>query len=386
MQPSIRRGVAFAEDVRFCFTVFEDNEQFESGDTIEHTWWKKDWPVCTTKWLYVWGMRSGETCLSTTAPFKYHNDGVSPVPPPEAMYQLNSIDPQFFTLAGGSAWSLRDLSRDIPEDATGAILQIKNTDAGFDRAVAFRKPGANYDSYQPFQKDGTLWVIVGLDTARRFEYRFAKAGYLHGYLMGYTGRDVVFPDDPIDIKPTVNNAYQTFDIKSVWPEAVIILTDLGSWQDWNNSHSIRPLGSTKEVSGGSDRSFPFCGVPASGNIQTKLYKREGVSTKWLAYAYLKKDCSFSLNGVDFVGFTANAWKTLYVGALSASARFAFLEYSHPFIAEHVSARKRFSYFNYTGRNNTHGWMITHVHQDLECEAYSGNTAASDRLLGIAESH
>ena len=80
MQPSIRRGVAFAEDVRFCFTVFEDNEQEEAGDTLLHTWWKTNWPVCTTKWLYVWGSRAGEICASTTAPFHYHNAGVAPVP------------------------------------------------------------------------------------------------------------------------------------------------------------------------------------------------------------------------------------------------------------------------------------------------------------------
>ncbi|MBA7537621.1 hypothetical protein ES705_29890 [subsurface metagenome] len=80
MKPSIRRGVAFAEDVRFCFTVFEDNEQNEWGDTLEHTWWKENWPPCTTKWLYVWGMVAGEVCVSTTAPFKYHNTGIEPVP------------------------------------------------------------------------------------------------------------------------------------------------------------------------------------------------------------------------------------------------------------------------------------------------------------------
>ncbi len=80
MKPSIRRGVAFAEDVRFCFTVFGDNPQNEWGDTLEHTWWMEDWPVCTTKWLYVWGLRAGEVCVSTTAPFKYHNTGIEPVP------------------------------------------------------------------------------------------------------------------------------------------------------------------------------------------------------------------------------------------------------------------------------------------------------------------
>ncbi|MBA7677039.1 hypothetical protein ES703_85287 [subsurface metagenome] len=103
-KPSLRRGVAFAEDVRFCFTVFEDNEQEESGDTLEHTWWKKDWPVCTTKWLYVWGMRSGETCLSTTAPFKYHNDGVDPIEPPPPP------EPELFEYWHGpfpGAWTVR---------------------------------------------------------------------------------------------------------------------------------------------------------------------------------------------------------------------------------------------------------------------------------------
>jgi len=67
------------DDVRFCFTVFEDNEQNEWGDTLEHTWWKDNWPACTTKWLYVWGMCAGETCVSTTPPFQYHNTGIDPV-------------------------------------------------------------------------------------------------------------------------------------------------------------------------------------------------------------------------------------------------------------------------------------------------------------------
>ena len=77
-KPSLRRGVAFAEDVRFCFTVFEDNEQNEWGDTLEHTWWKTDWPVCTTKYFYIWGYAGGIVAVSTTAIFSWHNDGVDP--------------------------------------------------------------------------------------------------------------------------------------------------------------------------------------------------------------------------------------------------------------------------------------------------------------------
>lgn len=81
-KPSYRRGIWLADDVRFCFTVFEDNEQYEAGDTLTHTWWKESWPVCTIKYLYLWGTIAGVPCPSTSPLFKYHNDGVDPIPPP----------------------------------------------------------------------------------------------------------------------------------------------------------------------------------------------------------------------------------------------------------------------------------------------------------------
>ena len=72
---SLIRGLPLKEDLRFCFTVYEDNEQQEPGDTFTHTWVKPDWPECTTKWLYLWGSVAGETCVSTSPLFKYHNTG-----------------------------------------------------------------------------------------------------------------------------------------------------------------------------------------------------------------------------------------------------------------------------------------------------------------------
>lgn len=385
-KPVLRRGLWLNDDVRFCFVAFEDNEQFEPGDTYIHTWWKTNWPFCTTKFLYLWGTVSGEVSISSSPIFEYHNTGEAPVPPPDTMKQLNCIDPQFLSLTGTSTWRTKDVSRDLPEGATGAILQIKNSNLGSERDLALRKPGATYDSPQPVGRGVTLWVIVGLDADRHFEYKAEAPDSVYCYLMGYTGRDVVFPDVPIDIKPTINDAYQTKDIKSTWPDAVFILTDMGSPIGWEDYHSIRPLGSTKEVYQGSRRKFPFCGVPASGKIETKLMLSEDDRTQWLAYAYLKTGCSFSLNGFDFLGFTSDTWKLLNVDPLGPDTRWVFLEYFHPFGSQPVSARKHLSYFNFQGLNSNHGWMITHVHQDLQCEVYSGTTNPTDQLLGLAESH
>lgn len=383
---SIIRGLSLKDDVRFCFTVFEDNEQFEAGDTFTHTWWKTSWPVCTTKYLYLWGTIAGATAVSTSPFFKYHNTGESPVPPPDTMYQLNAIDPQYYEFNSGGAWHLADLSRDIPEGATGAVIQFYNLYASAESNFALRKPGCTYQNFQPFQRDGMLWAIVGLDTARRFEYFFQRANYLRGYLMGYTGRDVVFPDTPINIKPTVDNAYQVKDIKTTWPNAILILTDMGSQDAWNMYHSIRPQGSAKEVYQGSYRKFPFCAIPPSGNIETKLNQSGHVSSQWLAYAYFKQDTSYSLNGVDLGSFSSGVWKDVNCGTLSTSSRWAFIEYYLPGVAINVGVRKNYSYFNYVSRCAGHGWLITHLHHDLKAEVYASAYTLPSTCLHLAETH
>ncbi len=68
-----RRGTDFMSELRFCFTVYEDIEQLEPGDTTTHTFIVPDWPYCTTKYFYFWGSVDGVTCVSTSPPFHYHN-------------------------------------------------------------------------------------------------------------------------------------------------------------------------------------------------------------------------------------------------------------------------------------------------------------------------
>lgn len=70
--PSMRRGLRLTGDIRFCFVVYEDNEQVEDGDTILHTWYKRNWPVCETRWFYFIGSINGATVVSETAIFHLH--------------------------------------------------------------------------------------------------------------------------------------------------------------------------------------------------------------------------------------------------------------------------------------------------------------------------
>lgn len=73
--PSYRRGIFMQGDIRFCFTVYEDNEQEEEGDTMIHTFIKPAWPICETRWFYFIGSIAGEWSVSESPIFKFHFKG-----------------------------------------------------------------------------------------------------------------------------------------------------------------------------------------------------------------------------------------------------------------------------------------------------------------------
>ncbi|MBA7590985.1 hypothetical protein ES708_33130 [subsurface metagenome] len=202
--------------------------------------------------------------------------------------------------------------------------------------------------------------------------------------MGYTGHNVVFPDTPIDIKPSIDDSYENIDIKSVWPEAALIFTDEGSNEGWNSHLSIRPLGSTKELYGGSFHQWPFCAIPPSGIIQTKLKQREGASTQWFAYAYMKENTSYSLNGMDLGVIPPNTWTDKSIAGLNPNGRFAFIEMYHTLGLAHISARKNHSFFARYGQNANHNWTICHVKNDAILELYC--SVGSPTWLLLAECH
>jgi len=72
MKPVIQRGVPVYADKRFCFVVYEDNEQEEAGDTYYHTFIKEPWAHCETRWFYFTGTVGQARSRSVSAIFVYH--------------------------------------------------------------------------------------------------------------------------------------------------------------------------------------------------------------------------------------------------------------------------------------------------------------------------
>lgn len=79
-----KRGLPLMLEKYYCFDVYEDNEQEEDGDTLEHTFIKEPWPVCETRYFYFHGEIAGVASKSTTTIFKKHRKEPPGPPPPES--------------------------------------------------------------------------------------------------------------------------------------------------------------------------------------------------------------------------------------------------------------------------------------------------------------
>ncbi|GAH38666.1 unnamed protein product, partial [marine sediment metagenome] len=68
----IERGVPLDKIPRYCFVEYHDNEQFEPGDTLEHTFVKEPWAHCETRWFYFYGAKQAEDMPSESPIFEKH--------------------------------------------------------------------------------------------------------------------------------------------------------------------------------------------------------------------------------------------------------------------------------------------------------------------------
>ncbi len=192
MTPSLRRGVAFAEDVRFCFTVYSDVSQHESGETVIHTFYFTDWPACQTRWFYFFGNISGDTCLSTSPYFEFHNEGIDPETPPGppaaglVIGHVASSSPSI-----GHSLGYTYVSKYHPSTVEGVISEVQ-----------FYRHNANYDN--PIlvglcyvRLDGkmvctTAWNLTDIIRGEYLVKRTIAGAFTPGLHIGiYSGYDII---------------------------------------------------------------------------------------------------------------------------------------------------------------------------------------------------
>lgn len=182
---AFRRGIYLQGDYRFCFVVYEDNEQEEAGDTLIHTFFKFDWPHCETRWFYFVGTQAETPSVSETAIFKFHFTAPDPLPHPS--YLPLSIGPFMLTEGTGNRWITYDLSDKVPWDATGVLLYVRWRPAENWRRWCVRPTGSGFNEWSVTYAHSHWNCFVPLNEAKEIDIYTQLWGGMQFWLLGSFG-------------------------------------------------------------------------------------------------------------------------------------------------------------------------------------------------------
>ena len=250
-------------DKYFCFDTYTDNQQKEAGDTLIHTFIKKNWPICQTRYFYFHGTIDGAPSPSTTAIFKKHQLEAEKE---TTMPLFNSLAPQTFRPVISNTWADFDLSKIVPEGATGAVFHLINADIGATRKVGLRMKGST-DFYGGGMKRHThTWGIVGLDDNLMCQGLCESLAQQHFLLVGYTGEYCTFFVNGTDIKPALKIAWVDTDLSTLCPGGIAAIIEFATHLDDNDLMGARMHGSTDDRHPGSKHIWMVVGLDANGHL------------------------------------------------------------------------------------------------------------------------
>lgn len=380
--PSYRRGLFLTGDIRFCFVVYKDNEQEEAGDTLVHTFIKHGWYHCQTHWFYFIGSINALTSVSETAIFKLHFDQGTAPPPPDIMFTFNSIEPQRMQVPGVMEWINVDMSHAIPPNATGAIIQMYNTEPGADHRIGLRKPGDTHIQQGRLRRDCHTWGIVGLDATRSFEaFAHTAPAPVHYWVMGYTGPTVHFLPTAFEFFPPALSWYDLDCSGQVPDDAIAAIWDI-SYQGYAwRRYAIRKKGSTDNHYGYTAHNWAIVGLDADKKCQGYFELVGATRFRIFLVGYITAGILMQTNGIDRTPGAINVWTATSLSSFNDYTRWGVIEVMAQSLTTY-GAQKRHSLRNLAKGSYQHDWAFVHCRHKGVIELYMSDWNSKFYELGV----
>lgn len=108
-EESVKRGMRFLWEGYWCFVAWEEIDQEEEGDTLEHTFIWTDWENCQTKYFRFTGSTAEQESPSDSPIFHKHYFYEAPPPPPwlhKEEWTWFKVEPPDFTTIFTEPWSV----------------------------------------------------------------------------------------------------------------------------------------------------------------------------------------------------------------------------------------------------------------------------------------
>jgi len=383
-KPVYRRGIFMHGDRYFCFTVYQDNEQEEAGDTLVHTFIKHDWPHCSTRYFYFWGEVSGVACQSTTAIFKLHFEKEKAPPKPEVMYTFNSIEPQFRSPGTGDLWKTMDLSHELPVGSTGAIIQIQNTDISVLRRCGLRKPSSTAEVHGQLMHGNYTWGLVGTDADRKIEAYAPTVDVMIYWVMGYTGSNVHFLDSALEFT-LVKQVWNDLDCSPYVPaDADAAIFNVSALSGSLSRYAIRKKGSTDVHYSYFYQNFPILGLDE--NKKAEIWPIDvGVgNVRCFLTGYIVGGVQMHTNSIDISPAVLGSWQHQLISAYNATTHFAIIETSGAAAVQPWGVRKGASLRPILGTVRDHQWCYPHCDTDRLIDIYRSYEGMHFYEIGVTD--
>ena len=148
------------------------------------------------------------------------------------------------------SWQDIDLTDEVPEGTTGAIVEIINTgtegtQSGVVRGKDDTREYMSNTNYQTVEDETHRWQIVKVD-ANRVIQGYVEDTQIDFKLIGYTmGADPLFFNTPLDVTPTTEDEWTNADVSAfVDADADGVILFILSTQDDDRDYGVLEIGSS----------------------------------------------------------------------------------------------------------------------------------------------
>jgi len=148
------------------------------------------------------------------------------------------------------SWQDIDLTDEVPEGTTGAIVEIINTgtegtQSGVVRGKEDTREYMSNTNYQTVEDETHSWQMVKVDADRVIQ-GYVEDTQIDFKLIGYTmGTDPLFFNTPLDVTPTTEDEWTIADVSAfVDADADGVILFILSTQDDDRIYGVREIGSS----------------------------------------------------------------------------------------------------------------------------------------------
>lgn len=304
-------------------------------------------------------------------------------PPAAIANELNTIEPQLFTLVIDVAWTELDLTHAIHPDATGIIFCVINTDIGAERYIGLRAKGSASTLAGVMKRHTHTWGLCPVSEDRKIEY-YAPLGTLrHLWIMGYTGPNVHFLEPPVDVTPPNNATWTLKDLASDAPGAKAVILDVNAGTDMLSQIGARCNGSTDNRVRGCGHSFPVIKCDDTQKIELYLNHIGAGTPQVHLIGYITDNITMETNAINISFKPPLEWGNILVNQSYATPKFAFIELDSDAVHSDMGAQKRHSLRDILYDGDGHNWIIVHCNEGWFVELWRDTWGQTFFLQGVS---